>query len=83
MVSESNGAAQVNISQKDVINKIPIKLPPLHIQKQIVSELNYIDDTLNKPINKINKNIELLKEYKTSLIHHVVTGKVDVRGENI
>lgn len=83
LVSESNGAAQVNISQKDVINKIPIKLPPLHIQKQIVSELNYIDDTLNKPINKINKNIELLKEYKTSLIHHVVTGKVDVRGENI
>ena len=34
-------------------------------------------------ISKINESIILLKEYKTSLIHHVVTGKIDVRGEEI
>ena len=34
-------------------------------------------------INKVKENIELLDEYKTSLIHHVVTGKIDVRSEEI
>ena len=83
LVSESNGSAQVNISQKDVINKIPIKLPPLNIQKEIVFELENIDSTINKTIHKVQENINLLEEYKTSLIHHVVTGKIDVRGEEI
>lgn len=81
LVSESNGAAQVNISQKDVINKIPVKLPPLDIQRDIINDLEKIDYTINKTINQVNKNINLLDEYKTSLIHNVVTGKIDVRGD--
>ena len=38
-------------------------------------ETSHIDTT----IRKIEKKINLLEEYKQSLIHHVVTGKVDVR----
>ena len=34
-------------------------------------------------LKKIKQQNMLLEEYKTSLIHHVVTGKVDVRGEEI
>jgi hypothetical protein len=32
-------------------------------------------------IGKIEKQIELLNEYKQSLITHAVTGKIDVRDE--
>lgn len=83
LVSDSNGAAQVNISQKEVINKIPIKLPPLNIQKKIITQLDIINNDINKTIEKIQKNINLLEEYKSSLIYHVVTGKVDVMGDEI
>ena len=83
LVSESNGTAQVNISQKDIINKIPIKLPPMDTQKEIVDELEHLNLRFNKIINKVNENINLLEEYKTSLIHHVVTGKIDISGEEI
>jgi hypothetical protein len=34
-------------------------------------------------ISKTQLEIELLKEYKTSLISEVVTGKVDVRNEKL
>jgi len=61
---------------------IPITLD-LDEQMQISNYLNKHVNTINKSIEKINENINLLEEYKTSLIHHVVTGKIDVRGEEI
>jgi restriction endonuclease S subunit len=36
-------------------------------------------DKITKLTRKLNQEIELLKEYKTTLISEVVTGKVDVR----
>jgi len=32
-------------------------------------------------VGKIEKQIELLNEYKQSLLTHAVTGKIDLRGE--
>lgn len=52
-------------------------------QEQIV---NYLNDNVLKIdliIKRVEDTIILLNEYKTSLIHHVVTGKIDVRGEEI
>ena len=61
---------------------IPITLD-LNEQREIQSYLDTNVNKINDTIDKIYKNIKLLDEYKTSLIHHVVTGKVDVRGEEI
>ena len=52
-------------------------------QNDIVSFLDKEISKINKTSSKIKENITLLKEYKTSLIHHVVTGKIDVRDEEI
>lgn len=52
-------------------------------QKQIANYLDNETSKINETIYKIQENIALLEEYKTSLIHHVVTGKIDVRGEEI
>ncbi|MBT6049589.1 MAG: restriction endonuclease subunit S [Candidatus Scalindua sp.] len=54
-------------------------LPPKPEQVPIVKSLDKHIVNIDKTIHKISKNIELLEEYKQSLIHHVVTGKVDVR----
>lgn len=60
------------------LRRLPIVIPSIEEQKQIIDyldkETKYIDDM----IAKIEKSIELLEEYKTSLISHVVSGKIQV-----
>ena len=67
----------------DFIENYMMVTPPIDEQKEIIK---YLDDEITKitlTISKIHENVALLEEYKTSLIHHVVTGKIDVRGEEI
>jgi len=56
-------------------------LPPLSEQKAIASFLDLETSKIDMMLGKIEKQIELLNEYKQSLITHAVTGKIDVRGE--
>ena len=66
---------------QNLLNNLNILLPPMDEQKQIADYLDKETSIIDKTIEKIKVNINLLEEYKTSLIHHVVTGKVDVRYE--
>jgi len=54
-------------------------IPPKPEQTAIAQYLDKATEKIDKTIKLIEKKIELLEEYKKSLIHHVVTGKVDVR----
>ena len=76
------GTTFMELSSYD-LGAFQIPVAPFSEQKNIVEYLDNEISKLNSTIHKINKNINLLEEYKTSLIHHVVTGKVDVRGEEI
>ena len=52
-------------------------------KQQQTAIANYLDKAtakIDKTIQKIEQKIKLLEEYKKSLIHHTVTGKIDVRG---
>jgi type I restriction enzyme S subunit len=60
------------------INNIRIPLPPLSEQEQIVSYLDEKTSQIDKTIDIEKKKIELLKEYRQSLISNVVTGKIKV-----
>ena len=62
---------------KDFMMVTPQKPEQLQISEYLDKATSKIDQT----IKKIEEKIELLEEYKKSLIHHVVTGKVDVRIE--
>lgn len=67
----------------DSLATLQLPLPPLSEQQEIIA---YLDEKLSKIDalkSKTIKQIELLKEYKTSLITNVVTGKIDVRNEVI
>ena len=53
-------------------------LPPLKEQQQIVEYLDEKTQGIDKTISIEEKRIELLKEYRQSLISEVVTGKLKV-----
>jgi type I restriction enzyme S subunit len=73
----SKGEIIVHIYQKNFY-EIHFTLPPLSEQEDIVSYLDDKTSQIDKKIDIEKKKIELLKEYRQSLISNVVTGKIKV-----
>ena len=48
-------------------------------QKDILEFIKTETNSLNNLITKYQKQIDLMQEYRTSLINQAVTGKIDVR----
>lgn len=65
------------LSQEEISN-FPITVPPIPEQQQIVEYLDEQTQKIDKTISIEEKRIELLKEYRQSLISEVVTGKLKV-----
>jgi len=63
-----------NVSHLDVV-ELEIPLPPISEQQQIVEYLDKQTQLIDKTISIEENRIELLKEYRQSLISEVVTGK--------
>lgn len=61
------------------LKQIFIAIPTIEEQIKIVDFLDIETIRIDSLTSKMEKEIELLKEYKTALISEVVTGKVDVR----
>jgi type I restriction enzyme S subunit len=72
------GGGQGNLNVKNV-ERYRIPLPPIEEQKQIIAYLDNYRLEMDKLISKYQKQIELMQEYRTSLISQAVTGKIDVR----
>ncbi|MCS3955552.1 type I restriction enzyme S subunit [Salinibacter ruber] len=56
-----------------------IPLPPVTEQKRIVTHLDERISEIGKAIDQAERQIELMEQYRTSLVAEVVTGQVDVR----
>ncbi|EAL3914585.1 restriction endonuclease subunit S [Campylobacter upsaliensis] len=66
------------ISQDDIKNfKIP--LPPLQEQKEIAEFLDSKVAQIDSVIEKTKKQIELIKEYKNTLINEAVCGRINLQ----
>lgn len=61
-------------------NNFGIPIPPIEEQHEIVRYIKEQEEKICVLIEGIEKQIELLKEYRTRLISDVVTGQKDVRG---
>jgi len=59
---------------------LPLVLPPLLEQENIVLYLSFEASKSEKLINEAKTAITLLQERRTALISAAVTGKLDVRG---
>ena len=71
------GGTKDGLSLDDVKN-YPIILPPLHEQEQAVEWIDARLSSALRTANKAERQIDLLKQYRTRLIADVVTGKLDV-----
>lgn len=73
----SSGGGQPNIS-KEKIDSFPLLLPDRTEQLEIANWLDSQEDKVDKLKQKIQTQITILRERRTSLISHAVTGKVKI-----
>ena len=74
------GAAQPKLTSDNLMNITAITPPPLE-QDRIANFLDHKTEQIDALIAAEQRKIELLKEYRQSLISEAVTGKIDVRNE--
>ena len=74
----SISAAQPGLSVDRVLN-LSLPVPPLSEQKAIARHIYKASSRADTEIDNAQRQIDLLREYRTRLIADVVTGQVDVR----
>lgn len=61
------------------LGAIPICIPSIEEQKDILNEIVVIDRRVDKLIKAVQEGLDLIMEYRTKIIADVVTGQIDVR----
>ena len=61
------------------LGRLQLLLPPLNEQDEILQHVTQTRRPFTAAINRLESEIDLLREYKTRLVDDVVTGKLDVR----
>jgi type I restriction enzyme S subunit len=74
----SVGSTMENLNT-GILQRLPLSIPPVDEQQQIVEYIHKVNLQTNQAIAKTEKEIELIQEYRTTLISDAVTGKIDVR----
>jgi type I restriction enzyme S subunit len=77
------GSAGQKRVQTSFLENFFIPLPPYSEQLSIAERLRSMLMQIDYSIKSIQKEIELISEYKTSLINEAVTGKIDIRDYTI
>lgn len=76
-IGQMNLVIRASLSQ-ELLKRLPVLLPPLSEQKEISAYIENATAKIATAISLKEQEIEKLKEYKSSLIDGVVTGKVRV-----
>jgi type I restriction enzyme S subunit len=75
--SKMNIVTRSSLSQQ-VLGQVPVLIPSIEEQLQIVEYLDSKTKEIDDLVQLEQKKIDLLKEYRQSLISEVVTGKIKV-----
>lgn len=67
-----------HLSSSD-IKRLRFPVPPIEEQREISAWLSAETATLERTIDRVQREIQLVREYRERLIADVVTGKLDVR----
>lgn len=79
-ILESQRVAMPKIN-RETIADIPLAIPPNQEQNQIVEFIQRQTEYVDRTYGMIQLQINLLQEYRQSLITAAVTGKIDIREE--
>jgi type I restriction enzyme S subunit len=63
----------------DQMLALPLFLPPLEEQRRIVQKIIGASTEVDRTVARINREIDLLQEFRVRLVADVVTGQVDIR----
>jgi type I restriction enzyme, S subunit len=76
----TNGASSSmqNVGQ-GVLKNLWVSMPPVAEQDRITAQIAVEAQPLSAATSRLEREIELLREYRTRLVADVVTGKLDVR----
>jgi len=78
IVNNQNGISREGLNFEE-LGSFKISTPDTNEQKRIIAYLDRKTKLIYDQIDREERSIELLKEYRTALISEVVTGKVDIR----
>ncbi len=78
ILATGTSGSMKNLAQDKFLG-IYVALPPLPEQQAIADYLDAQCAAMDSQRKSLEKSIELLREYRASLITHAVTGKIDVR----
>ena len=81
LLERSTGAIVHHLNMTDIRNLELPRLPSLPVQHKITNFLDHKTQQIDELLSTEQRKIELLKEYRQSLISEAVTGKIDVRSE--
>jgi type I restriction enzyme S subunit len=76
--SEDSGSTKGAITCED-LKRFKMAIPPPSEQAALLKHVQAETRTLNSALSRLEREIELLREYRTRLVADVVTGKLDVR----
>lgn len=82
-VKKLSAKSTVDSLRRPMFENFPVVYPSTNEQREIIGHIEGEQMRISIILEKIQQEIQLLKEYKTALISEVVTGKVDVRNEAI
>ena len=82
LLLQSVGSTMDNLNTA-ILSRLPLPVPPLVEQCAIAAQLNQEAAKLDVLIAKAREMIKRLQEYRTALISAAVTGKIDVRDDQV
>ena len=77
-ISDDSGSTKGALTCED-IKRFKVPIPPLDEQAALLNRIRIDTGTLEATLSRLEREIELLREYRTRLVADVVTGKLDVR----
>ena len=78
LISQANVVTMATVAQ-NVISTCPVLVQPLREQEKLVDWIHIQLSSIALAIDQSNREISVLREYRTRLIADVVTGQLDVR----
>lgn len=80
LINSSTFGAKMPRADWNFIGNLKFAYPPVDEQQEILEHIQEKSAEIDQAISRAQREIELMREYRTRLISDVVTGQVDVRG---